>query len=64
MTDTRLSPDEFKRIYKAKGWTGLTLAARWNITPQWLSRLGKNTAREIIWDDAVRGLEDLKGSKN
>ena len=48
---TRMSPVDFKSTYKAKGWTGRTLAIRWGV-----SKVANNASRELHWDDAVNGL--------
>lgn len=59
VTDPRLTPAEFKAEYRNRGWTGLTLAARWGRTPVWMSRVGKKEDRDAFLDDAVMGLPDL-----
>lgn len=54
--ETRLSPDEFKAIFKQRGWTGRALAVRWGISSTWVSKIACNPERDLRWDDAVRGL--------
>jgi hypothetical protein len=55
----RLSPDEFKSVFRVKGWTGKLLASRWNTSEAWVSKIANKTDRTEHWDDAVRGLPDL-----
>ena len=52
----RLTPDEFKAIFKQLGWTGKALAVRWEVSEAWISKIVKNPMRAAHWDDAVRGL--------
>ena len=56
----RMTPEAFKAEYKRKGWTGRALAKRWSKSEAWISRIGSNPERDLHWDDAVRGLPDLK----
>ncbi|HHH9443094.1 TPA: hypothetical protein ACP32N_005082 [Pseudomonas aeruginosa] len=56
MAGDRLTPDEFKAVFKQRGWTGKTLAARWEVSEAWVSKIVKNHERAAHWDDAVRGL--------
>lgn len=56
----RMSPEEFKAEYKRKGWTGRALAVRWNYSVAWISKVGKDPEREMLWDDAVRGLPSVE----
>lgn len=54
----RLTPDEFKAVFKQRGWTGKTLAVRWEVSEAWISKIVKNPQRAAHWDDAVRGLPE------
>lgn len=56
----RLTPDEFKAVFKQRGWTGKTLALRWEVSEAWISKIIKNPHRAAHWDDAVRGLPNHK----
>ncbi len=56
----RLSPVEFKALFKQRGWTGKTLALRWEVSEAWISKILKNPDRAPHWDDAVRGLPDAE----
>lgn len=56
MTNERLTPGEFKAAFKRLGWTGKTLAARWEVSEAWVSKIAHNPQRAAHWDDAVRGL--------
>ncbi|WP_455233634.1 hypothetical protein [Geopseudomonas aromaticivorans] len=56
MAGERLTPDEFKTVFKQRGWTGKSLAARWEVSEAWVSKIVKNQQRAAHWDDAVRGL--------
>lgn len=53
---TRLTPQEFKEEILKRGWTFAALSRRWDITPNWVSKLSRNDKRALHWDDAVRGL--------
>lgn len=55
----RLTPDEFKTIFKQRGWTGKSLAVRWKVSEAWISKIAKNHERAAHWDDAVRGLPKI-----
>ncbi|WP_323025758.1 hypothetical protein [Castellaniella sp.] len=55
-TTTRLSPEEFKAEVAQRGWTYAALGKRWGITPNWVSKISRDTNRPMHWDDAVRGL--------
>lgn len=59
MSDKRLTPEEFKATFKQKGWTGRSLARRWGISEEWVSKLMKDPDRPPHWDDAVRGIPDI-----
>jgi len=56
-----LTPVEFKAEYKRRGWTGRALSRRWGKSEAWISKIGSDPERDMHWDDAVRGLPDLKG---
>ena len=56
MAGERLTPDEFKAVFKQRGWTGKSLAARWEVSEAWISKIAQNPQRAAHWDDAVRGL--------
>lgn len=72
MQESLLSPEDFKGAYKRKGWTGITLAVRWDKSTAWISKLGKGNmgkdndgnpvVRGIHWDDSVRGLPEFNES--
>ena len=51
-----LSPKEFKDEMTARLWTYKTLAARWNVSSNWLRKLVNNPQRPTHWDDSVLGL--------
>ncbi|EKY4113729.1 TPA: hypothetical protein ACGW3M_000932 [Pseudomonas aeruginosa] len=55
----RLTPEEFKAAFKQRGWTGKTLAARWEVSEAWISKVANNPERSVHWDDAVRGLPKI-----
>ncbi|MNE89596.1 hypothetical protein D3C80_1870180 [compost metagenome] len=61
MVVERLSPDEFKAVFKQRGWTGKALAARWGVSEAWISKIVNDPERTAHWDDAVRGLPHKKG---
>lgn len=52
----RLSPEQFKAVIIGKGWTFKELAARWGISPVWMSNVARNPLRASHYDDAVMGL--------
>lgn len=52
----RMTPTAFKSAYRLKGWTGKSLAARWEVSNAWVSKIANNAERAPHWDDAVRGL--------
>jgi lambda repressor-like predicted transcriptional regulator len=56
---SRMSPDEFKAEVKRRGWTYRALAARWEVSENWVSKLARDETRSTHWDDAVRGLPQL-----
>lgn len=56
----RLLPEDFKSLYRSKGWTGRMLSDRWGKSVAWISKVGNDAERAPHWDDAVRGLPVLK----
>jgi len=52
----RLTPEHFKAVVIGKGWTYRELAARWGVTPVWVSNIARNAERPSHYDDAVLGL--------
>lgn len=52
----RLSPEEFDAVLASKGWTKKDVAARWGVTPVWVSNISRDKDRAPHWDDAVLGL--------
>lgn len=60
MSDMRMTSEQFKAEFKKRGWTGRTLAVRWEVSEAWISKISKNPDRAAHWDDAVRGLPYLK----
>lgn len=60
--EERLSVQEFRALLKAKGWMFKEVAVRWQISAAWLSRLASNPERGTKWDDACRGLPDLRNA--
>lgn len=56
----RMTPDEFKAEFRRKGWTGRALAEHWGKSEAWISKIASDPGREPHWDDAVKGLNDLK----
>lgn len=59
----RLTPDEFRSTYEAKGFNGVALAAYWNLGTVRISQIVNDTKRPWYFDDAVKGLPELKKSK-
>lgn len=59
----RLTPEAFKEIFKARGWSGRALAQRWDVSEAWISKLLNDPDRAPHWDDAVRGLPVLPKRK-
>ncbi|MEY8773176.1 hypothetical protein AB6T85_22490 [Erwinia sp. ACCC 02193] len=56
----RLSVQAFRTLVKDKGWMIKAVAARWQISDTWMSKLINDTRRGAQWDDACRGLPDLR----
>ncbi|MDM8356518.1 hypothetical protein [Pandoraea communis] len=57
----RLSPDELRAVLSAKGWTHAALAAHWEVSAVYLSRIVNDAARAPHWEDAFAGLPDASG---
>lgn len=60
MANEQMTPEQFKAVYRRKGWTGRGLADRWAKSGTWISKLGSDPQRDLHWDDAVHGLPELK----
>lgn len=60
MITQRLSPADLKALIKSKGWSGKALAKRWAVSEAWVSKIMNNPSRPAHWDDAARGLPDLR----
>ncbi|WP_432414151.1 hypothetical protein [Pantoea allii] len=56
----RLSAQAFRKQVKDKGWMIKAVAARWQISDTWMSKLVNDNGRGTQWDDACRGLPDLR----
>lgn len=56
---SHLDPAQFRAEYKKRGWTNLTLAARWHKHPVSLSKIVNDPERAPHWDDAVVGLPEF-----
>jgi len=52
----RLSPERFRQVITSRGWRMSDVAWRWQISPEYLSRLVADRGRASHWDDAVLGL--------
>lgn len=50
------SPDQFRAVLRAKGWSNKALATYWGMSVVHISRLIGNEERPIYWNDAVFGL--------
>jgi hypothetical protein len=55
----RLTPEQFKALARYKGWKFTMLAARWGVTPEWISEISRNPERDQRFDDALIGLPNL-----
>ena len=55
----RLTREEFRALAKAKGWKFTMLAARWGVTPEWVSNISRDLQRDLRYDDALYGLPNL-----
>lgn len=51
-----MTPEEFKAEIQRRGWTYSSLALRWGVSDNWISKIARNENRPLHWDDAVRGL--------
>lgn len=58
-----LSAAEFRNEIQLKGWSQENLAARWQITPGYLSKIINNPKRPPHWNDAVTALPVLTASQ-
>ena len=48
---------EIRNLVRARGWTFVDLAARWEVSVTWMSRLVNSPrTRPLMYDDAFRGL--------
>lgn len=56
----RLTPTEFRAHIKSLGWTYRALAAWWDVSEVWVSKIARNADRPRQWDDAARGLPRRK----
>lgn len=52
----RLSPDELRAVLNAKGWSHAALAAHWQVSAVYLSRIVNDAVRAPHWEDAFAGL--------
>lgn len=52
----RLSPNELRAVLNAKGWSHAALAAHWQVSAVYLSRIVNDAARAPHWEDAFAGL--------
>lgn len=62
MTDhstQRITPASFKAEVGRRGWTYRSLAKRWGVTENYISKLARDPERSAHWDDAVRGLPTI-----
>lgn len=48
----------FTKSIRDKGWTMKAVAARWGISPRWLSQIAANPSQRDL--DAAAGLPDLR----
>ena len=52
-----MTADEIKQLLRERGWSMVELAARWEISITWISRLvNKPASRPAMYEDAFRGL--------
>lgn len=58
-TESRLTPQAFRRRVKDAGWQLADVAYRWGVTENYLFRVIANPDRAAHWDDAVRGLPNV-----
>lgn len=59
-----LMVDEIKQIAREKGWTNRALAARWDRSETWISKILNDPDRHQQWDDAVMGLPLYSSAKD
>lgn len=56
----KLTNDEFKKMYKDKGWTPSLLAERWGFTnPSRIHQIARDENRAEHYVDALRGLPHI-----
>lgn len=60
----KLTPEEFKSVLATKGWSGIALAERWDVSPAWISKIINDPDRAPHWDDAVAGLPKRPSTGN
>ncbi|HBT6174358.1 TPA: helix-turn-helix transcriptional regulator [Klebsiella pneumoniae] len=63
ITAAPLSPQEWRALLRAKGWKQKDLARRWNVSETWISKLANNPDRGTHWNDACRGLPDMRARR-
>ena len=63
ITAAPLSPQEWRALLRAKGWKQKELARRWNVSETWISKLANNPERGTHWNDACRGLPDIRARR-
>jgi hypothetical protein len=52
-----LTAAEIRGLIRERGWSFVELAARWDVSVTWMSRLVNNPhSRPAVYDDAFRGL--------
>lgn len=59
-SNERLTPAQFRALMAWKGWTHQEVAARWDITRTWVTKIASNPERPARYDDAIRGLPNKK----
>lgn len=55
-----LSAEAFRAIAKEKGWTMVGVGIRWGLTKTRMSQIVNDPQRRIYYDDAVRGLPNIR----
>lgn len=63
ITAAPLSPQEWRALLRAKGWKQKDLARRWNVSEARISKLANNPDRGTHWNDACRGLPDMRARR-
>lgn len=54
-----MTASQVKAVMRERGWRMLDLAARWNLSPAWMSKLINHPGvRTPIYEDAFRGLPE------